>query len=208
MVDDINGISKCGLDSVALNTFINTQIELKKLKFHISDKQGWSKCHKLHVGPKNRTCPVLKVHNTVVEEVTEFTYLGDIISSDGKNTKNIKNRISKEVGKISEIMNLLEMVSLGEHYFEIAILLREAIFINGILTNSEIWYSISESEIQDRMLLRRILKVQISTPQESFYLELGILPINVIVKARRINYLHYLVTRNQSEMLYKFFITQ
>ena len=124
MVDDINGISKCGLDSVALNTFINTQIELKKLKFHISDKQGRSKCHKLHVGPKNRTCPVLKVHNTIVEEVTKFTYLGDIISSDGKNTKNIKNRISKEVGKISEIMNLLEMVSLGEHYImEIAILL-------------------------------------------------------------------------------------
>ena len=153
------------------------------------------------------------MHNTVVEEVTEDTYLGDIIRSDGKNTKNIKNRISKEVGKISEIMNLLEMVSLGEHYFEIAILLREAIFINGILTNSEIWYSVSESEIQefenlDRMLLRRILKVPISTPQESFYLELGILPINVIVKARRINYLHYLVTRNQSEMLYKFFITQ
>ena len=165
------------------------------------------------MGPKNKTCPVLKVHNTVVEEVTEDTYLGDIISSDGKNTKNIKNRISKGVGKISEIMNLLEMVSLGEHYMEIAILLREAIFINGILTNSEIWYSVSESEMQefenlDRMLLRRILKVPISTPQESFYLELGILPINVIVKARRINYLHYLVTRNQSEMLYKFFITQ
>ena len=96
---------------------------------------------------------------------------------------------------------------------EKAKLLREAIFINQILTNSEIWYSVSESEIQefenlDRKLLRKILKVPISTPQESFYLELGILPINVIVKARRINYLHYLVTRNQSEMLYKFFITQ
>ena len=96
---------------------------------------------------------------------------------------------------------------------EIAILLREAIFINGILTNSEIWYTVSESEIQefenlDRMSLRRILKVPFSTPQESFYLELGILPINVIVKARRISYLHYLVTRNQSEMLYMFFITQ
>ena len=107
-------------------------------------------------------------------------------------------------------MNLLEMVSLGEHYMEIAILLREAIFLNGILTNSEIWYSVTESEVLefenlDRMLLRKILKVPISTPQESFYLELGILPIGVIIKARRINYLHYLVKRNQSEMLYKFF---
>ena len=28
MVDDINGISKCGIESVALNTFINAQIEM------------------------------------------------------------------------------------------------------------------------------------------------------------------------------------
>ena len=52
------------------------------------------------------------------------------------------------------------------------------------------------------------MKVPISTPKESFYLELGILPIGVIVKARRINYLRYLITRNENEMLYKFFIMQ
>ena len=87
MVEDINGISKCGLDSVALNTFINTQIELKKLKFHVPDEKGRSKCHKLHIGPRKSTCPELKVHNTVMVDVTEDTYLGDIISANGKNTK-------------------------------------------------------------------------------------------------------------------------
>ena len=49
-LDDLNGISKCGLDSVELNTFLTTQIELKKLKFHTSNKQGKSKCQKMHVG--------------------------------------------------------------------------------------------------------------------------------------------------------------
>ena len=29
-VDDLNGISKCGIESLALNTFINTQVALKK----------------------------------------------------------------------------------------------------------------------------------------------------------------------------------
>ena len=29
MVDDINAISRCGIESVSLNTFINTQMELK-----------------------------------------------------------------------------------------------------------------------------------------------------------------------------------
>ena len=40
MMDDINAISKCGIDSVRLNTYINTQIELKKLRFHVPDKNG------------------------------------------------------------------------------------------------------------------------------------------------------------------------
>ena len=213
MVDDINAISKCGIESVALNTFINTQIEMKKLRFHVPDKNGKSKCHKMHIGADHGTCPALKVHNTIMESVKEDTYLGDLISSDGKNTKNIDKRISKGIGIITQILHLLESVSLGNHYMEIAMLFREAIFINGILTNSEIWYGFNTKEIQefeelDRILLRKVLQVPLSTPKESFYLELGILPIGVIVKARRINYLHYLITRKETEMVHQFFITQ
>ena len=86
-------------------------------------------------------------------------------------------------------------------------------FLNGVLTNAEIWYNLSEAEIQefenlDRLLLRRILQVPVSTPKEAFLLELGIIPIAVTIKARQINYLHYLVNRKQSEMLCKFFVTQ
>ena len=61
-------------------------------------------------------------------KVTEDTYLGDLISEDGKNIKNIKTRISKGLGIISEIMNILEKVTLGRHYFTIAVLLRESLF--------------------------------------------------------------------------------
>ena len=52
MVDDLIGISKCGigLDFIELNTFMNIQIELKKLKFHVPDKDGKTKCHKI-LGP-------------------------------------------------------------------------------------------------------------------------------------------------------------
>ena len=95
-------------------------------------------CHKMHIGRKQETCPVLKVHDTIMEEVTEDTYLGDIISSDGKNSKNLEHRISKGIGIISQIMHILESVSLGEHYIDIAMLLRESMFLNGVLTNAEI----------------------------------------------------------------------
>ena len=57
LIDDLNGISRCGIESVALNTFLTTHIELKKLKLHTADKNGKSKCVKLHVGGKKHTAP-------------------------------------------------------------------------------------------------------------------------------------------------------
>ena len=92
-VDDLSGISRCGSQSQSLNTFINTQIELKKLRFHTTDAHGKSKCHKLHIGKQTCDCPVLKVQGTAMREIKDDKYLGDILSCDGKNTKNIKDRI-------------------------------------------------------------------------------------------------------------------
>ena len=107
--------------------------------------------------------------------------------------------ISKGIGIITQILNLLYIVSFGKHYIELALLLRESMFINAILFNAEIWYGLTKAEINDfeelfRLLLRRILKVPVSSPKESFHLELGLIPIGDIVKLRRIQYLHHLVS--------------
>ena len=44
MVDDLMAVSKCGLNSIIVNAYINTKIETKKLKFHTSDGKKKSKC--------------------------------------------------------------------------------------------------------------------------------------------------------------------
>ena len=69
-------------------------------------------------------CLELLVHGCPMEEVESDTYLGDIISSNGKNTLNIDNRVSKGLGLVSQIMDILKNVSFGSHYFEIAATLR------------------------------------------------------------------------------------
>ena len=213
MVDDLLGIAPCGIESLALNTFINVQIELKKLKFHTPGSDGKTKCHKIHIGRKNEFCPNLLVHGTVMPSVSSDTYLGDIISGDGSNKLNIENRISKGVGKIAQIMSMVERISLGKHYFKIAFLFRETIFLSSILTNSEIWYRVSEAELEeleslDRGLMKRIFSLPSSTPTSALYLESGCLTISTIIKARRINYLQYLVKLPQDEMLSRFFHCQ
>ena len=59
MVDDLLSVSDCGTQSVVINSFINTKIEMKKLTFHTQNKEGMSKCQKMHIGNPNSNCPVL-----------------------------------------------------------------------------------------------------------------------------------------------------
>ena len=213
MVDDLLGIANCGIESLELNTFINTQIEMKKLRFHTPGPDGKTKCHKIHVGKRNEFCPTLQVHGTKMPEVTNDTYLGDIISGDGTNKLNIESRVSRGLGKIAQIMGMIEKISLGKHFFKIALLLRESIFLSSILTNSEIWYRLTKTEVEelellDRTLLKRIFSAPNSTPSTALYLETGCLTIGTIIKARRLNYLQYLVKLPKEEMLARFFYCQ
>ena len=146
-------------------------------------------------------------------EVTEDVYLGDILSCDGKNTKNVRSRISKGLGIINQIFKMLENITFGSHFFEIALLLRDSMLINGTLTNVEVWYNLTKSEVEefeslDFLFFRRLMEVPHTTPSEAYYLEFGVLLVNVVIKARRINYLHSILKRDKRGMLYSFFITQ
>ena len=95
MIDDLISVTKCRIESVKMNAFLNAKSSVKKLQF------GMSKCHKLHVGQNKRTCPDLYLdewkvklveemeavslediqdNEHIVEEVTDEKYFGDIIS--------------------------------------------------------------------------------------------------------------------------------
>ena len=110
-------------------------------------------------------------------------------------------------------MAMLQEISLGHYYFEVAMLLGETLFINGFLWNIETWYDIRESDIEeleklDRMLIKRILAVPCSTPTALLYLELGLVPLRYIIQARRLTFLRYILTRKDDDLLLKFFKAQ
>ena len=145
------------------------------------------------------------MHNSNMEMVKEDAYLGDIVRADGKNTSNIQQRVAKGIGIVSQIMKTLETISFGKCYFQIALSLREAVFLNGILTNVHIWYGLRKQELEelelvDRLLLRRILSLPITTCTEALYLESGCLDISTIVKGRRVMFLHSVVNSEKVSM--------
>ena len=234
MVDDVLIISECGYKSSMVNSYINAKSNMKKLQY------GATKCHKMHVGKKKieEICPDLYVDEWKLSEVTEIAtgnieedcideyggiqkmeevseekYLGDILTVDGRNIKNIMERKNKSIGSKNQIMGILREVYFGKYYFEVAKVLRSALFLSSLLTNCEAWYNVSKVdrdmlEQTDETLLRNILECPSTTPKEMLYLELNCMPIRYILMKRRLNFLYYILAQKKTSLMYTFFQAQ
>ena len=148
-----------------------------------------------------------------MEKVREDTYLGSIISDTCNNDKKLEKAKSKGIGISSVIMAMLQEMSFGEHYYEIAATLRESLFINGILWNLETWYDMKKKDIEelekiDKMLIKRILNAPSSTPSALLYLEMGMIPLKFIIQARRLMFLRYILTQEDDALILRFFNAQ
>ena len=231
MIDDLVCVSECGPSSSMMNGFINSKTNSKKLAF------GVSKCKKLHVGKTKVEfkCQDLYVDNWTeiaieddndevkikdvfegkvkIEEKEDEMYLGDLISVDGRNIKNIKSRVNRGTGIVNNIMTILDSIPFGKQYFRIGILLRDSLLVSSMLFNSETWYNLTSKELElletvDLALIRQLLKAPKGTPKELLYLELGIIPFRDIIIGRRLNFLYTILNENPNSLIYRFFEAQ
>ena len=207
MVDDLAKISECGVETTKDNAYINAKIELDKLLFN------GPKCHQLHVGKPSNLCPVIRAHITEIMVAFEEKYVGDIISSDGKHSKNIASRRLKGIGICNEISAILDTLFLGPYHFQIALLFRQVMLHSVLLFNSETWLRLTKDNVKklesvDEMLLRKILITPISTPKIALYLETGCVPIRFIIKKKRIMFLHHILTRNKEALIHRVLTAQ
>ena len=115
-------------------------MELNKLKL------TEHKSAKIHVVRKNSDCPTLKVHSMNMKNSLAEKYLGDIVSETGTLDETIRDNKFKGYTYISEIRALMSDIPFGNRRIEIGIMLRDAMFANGIQTNSEVWHSIMEKK--------------------------------------------------------------
>ena len=132
MIDDLLGVTTCIVEAIKLNAILNVKIESKKLRFS-SDK-----CYKLHIGKKEKCNHKLKARDTDKKKVKTAKYLGDILNENGTIDNTIADRKSKNKGIIGQISTILDSITFGLYYVDTALVLREAILINDILTKSEV----------------------------------------------------------------------
>ena len=110
-------------------------------------------------------------------------------------------------------MSILSSISFGMFYIDIVMMLRESILVNGILTNSEIWYNMKEEhykalETADEDLMRQIFKAHSKTAIELLYLETGKLPLRFIISKRRLMYFWQLLRTKENELIRKVYNIQ
>ena len=148
---------------------------------------GRDKCKKMHIGNSydEITCTdlyengwkeesvktvetgTLKIKDTyegeqVLDSAQGEKYLGDIVSSDGKNYKNILSRKNRGTVIITELNSMLTEMMLGRQNFKIGVLLRSAMLVSSLLFNCEAWYGITKKEVNllesvDENFMRKML---------------------------------------------------
>ena len=136
----------------------------------------------------------------------EQTYLGDLLSNDGSHTKNVQQRSNKGLGVINQIMQILESTFFGKYYFEVAVVLRESLFLSSLLLNSEAWVNYSDKDVRileqcDEILLTKILDCDANTSNALKYLDLGILPVRFEIMRRKIAFLQYILKEDKNTMI-------
>ena len=147
-----------------------------------------------------------------MEKVTEKKYLGDIISFDMKNTKNIKEKSDRAVGIANRISTTLKERPYGSYYYKAAKLMRESRLIGTMLNNSESWINLTKSDIEtlekaDTITQRSIFENKGNPSKEFMSLELGIVPVKFVIMEKRLIFLKYILEESMSSMIRQVFET-
>ena len=136
-----------------------------------------------------------------------------MVTSDTKTDQNIKIPHDRGLGIINQIMSILKEVSFGIYHFEMGLLFRTSLLINGILFNTEVIHNLTEKQIEkldecDKIFMRKLFGAEAGTPIESFYIETSTLPLKFILMGRRLMYYHTLIHKSESELVKRVYTAQ
>ena len=98
------------------------------------------------------------------------------MTNSGKLDANIKARVIKGNGTVNTIISLIQEISFGQHTIQMALLFRNSMLVNSILSSSEVLYGLTNDHIKslegcDKTLFRKVFNVPITCSYEAYFLE-------------------------------------
>ena len=97
------------------------------------------------MGKKSGSCPEIKVYGDKMHREQSTKYLGDLLHESGKSKFTIIERTAKAYATLAEIRAILADVPLGKYETEIGLELRQAMSVNAVLFNSEVWQGLNST---------------------------------------------------------------
>ena len=165
---------------------------------------GQAKCNVMRVGVHDKTqeSKTWNLGSMPITETTSYKYLGDIISSDGRNTKNIEARKTKTYATTININSIASTEVLRKIETSVLLELHDKITIPGLLANAESW-SLSKMEYTDiekieYQALRNLFDLPLHIPIPGLIFSFGTLYTHLQIEKRRLNYLHRILNRTET----------
>ena len=178
---------------------------LKKVdEFALKHKLQWghSKCKVMRVGlhkNKRKEKKTWNLGSMEIEETDTYRYLGDHISSDGKNKSNIEARKMKTQATTININAIASTEVLRKMETTVLLELHDKVTIPGLLANAESWSFLkTESDELERieyLALRNLFDLPLHTPIPALIFTLGTLYTNLRMEKKRLYYLHKILNR-------------
>ena len=139
------------------------------------------------------------IGSMAITETDSYKYLGDTLTSDGKNAKNLTDRKNKMITSIVTIHTIAANEILNKIETSILIDLHEKINIPGLLANSEAW-NLSKGEKDELekieiQTLRDLFDLPIHTPTPAIIYSVGTLFTSIRLDQKQLIYLHKLLKR-------------
>ena len=195
-VDDIADLSTTFQDAVESHHNALSFAKRKKLQL------APDKCYIMLLQPKNKpkVIPQLEIDGGLVKEVDSIVYLGDVFNNKGNNDDLVTTMVS--------IQSFMRDTSLGTHTLGVYILLHNAIFLPGMLFNSQAWSKLTDKNITtlttiQLRYLKKAMKVRQAAANAFTFLELGVLPIKYEIHRRQLSFLYHIVSLKEDDPVKK-----
>ena len=177
--------------------------------FAIKHKLRWGveKCKVMKIGKHKNEKQKWKLGSLEIEETDDYKYLGDLVTNDGKNTRNIENRKNKTFAATSGINSIAGTSVMRKIETKVILELHDKVILSALLTNAEAWtLNKSEKDEIERIeiqTLKMLFDLPIHTPTPAIIHTFGILYTNLRIEKKRLMYLHRLVNMKDTSWTQK-----
>ena len=194
-------------DSLSLaEGYAQQEATLEKFdEFAVMHKLEWGqeKCKTMEIGSHKEKRKTWTLGDKQIEKCDEYQYLGEIISRDGKNTKNLRARFDKVKTRVRSIITSCKNHILQNIATKTMIQLHESQTLPALLYNAETWTLTSaERKLIDQMEIyawKKMIGLPNTTPTAAIIHTTGSLFASIRVDVKQLIFLQRILKKEMSK---------